>query len=191
MNDTKDTPDTNGRVNLSVFADERWFKDKSKSRFWLRIYTLLGVSKDEADIKLKNRIQELHYGIPVRIWYGYIGETEWPIWTQHLICGETAIPQIQLEQGRKKFPGSMSIVISMPFNVDGNQIAPDKITKALSVIPSIMAAHLGKNTLRDIIFDGSIAAHDGSFNKIGTITNIPKPSDGPHLLEPISKLLTA
>jgi hypothetical protein len=78
----------------------------------------------------------------------------------------------------------MCVSISMPFVVDGKQIGPGEVTKALSVIPSMMVAHLGKNTLRDIIFDGSIAAHDGSFNKVGTVTNIPKPSEGPNLLEP-------
>ena len=183
MSTDSEKMEPSGKVNLTAFADRSWFNDPAKSRFWLRIYTLLGVKRDEVSDKFANAIRSLHYELPIKIHYAYIGETEIPNWEQHLIGHEDGTPNILLKPGTKIFPGSTCVVISTPFVNDGVNVGPNKVTRALSVVPSLIAAHLGKNTLRDIIFNGSISAHDGQFSKIGTVTNIPKPFEGPTLYE--------
>ena len=179
MNDSNKKPEISGEVNLSVFADPAWYSKPEESKFWLRIYTLLGIKRDEISDKFENAVRDIHYLIPIRIRYGFIGEVEWPKWEQRLVGNDDGHPEILINQGTDKFPGSTCIFISMPFISDGKTIGPDNITYALSVIHSLLVSHLGKNTLRDIIFNGSVSAHDGQFSPLGTITNIPKPFDGP------------
>jgi len=178
-------PEISGEVNLSVFADPAWCSKPEESKFWLRIYTLLGIKRDEISDKFESAIRDIHYQLPIKIRYGYIGEAEWPKWEQRLVGGDDGAPQILVNQGTDKFPGSTCIYISLPFITDGKTVGPEYVTQVLCSIHALQVSHLGKNTLRDIIFDGSVSSHDGKFSPLGTITNIPKPFDGPTIQDPL------
>jgi len=166
--------------DLSQCADESWFNDSSTSSFWLRIYTLLGVKKSEIPSKFKTSIRDLYYGRPIRINYGYLNKIELPKWKNYVVGGEDPAPQVLLEQSIESFPGSTCIFIATPFKVDGVTVDPDQVTKVMSITSSIIAAHLGKNAIRDLVYNGSMSAHDSQFSKMGTLTNIPKPHEGPN-----------
>lgn len=181
MNESSKEPEICGKVNLSVFSDTSWFTKPDESKFWLRIYTLIGIKREEISDKFKNAVRNLHYHTPIKIKYGYIGDVDWPSWKQRIVAGDDGCPEILIDQSIDKFPGSTCIFISLPFITDGKTADSERVTNALSVVHSLFVSHIGKNALRDIIFDGSISALDGTFSPLGTVTNIPHPSEGPNI----------
>lgn len=180
MEDEEKLFEISSQKDLAKCADNSWFKDASTSQFWLRIYTLLGVKKSEIPDKFKTSIRDLYYGTPVRINYGYLDKIDLSKWKNYVVGSDDTAPHVLLEQSTEPFPGSTCIFISTPFKVDGVTVEPNKVTKALSITATIIAAHLGKNAIRDLIYDGSVSVLNSEFSKIGTLTNIPKPHEGPN-----------
>lgn len=168
-------------VNLSEFAEDEWFADRSKSTYWLRIYTSLGLTHKDFFPAIKDVYERIDRDPPVRMYFGQIDGLEVPIFRINMYVNEDGITAININSDNHKIDKSNHVWFATPYKIDGDPGNHVETNRYLNRIESLIVLHMGQNFLRDIVFDGEVNAYDGNFSVASQAIKMPQMPEGPFL----------
>lgn len=180
--DEQSVPDpVRKHINLAEFAPPGWFADRSKSSFWLRIYTILGIPHSELFSLVQGLPNTLAYEGEIQLTCGLMSGLLVPDFKVDLVASEDGHPSVRYEINQKALEDATYFFLARPYKIDGVPGVEFKTKEALDQLSAVIRGHLGLNFLRDIVFEGEVNATDGNFSVAGGILRMPQHAEGPYL----------
>lgn len=167
-------------INISEFADDTWFKDRTKSSFWLRIYSSLGIPHEDFGKRVSDALIRTERNPPLKIMFGQMEGLDVQNDRIFMYVHENGSHTISFYADKYKLVKTNYVWFVTPYQIDG---IPGKETDTklyLNKIESLLVLHIGSNFLRDIVIDAVIDASDGKMST-ASIIRMPQTCEGPFL----------
>jgi len=176
----------NGQVGLQSFVRPSWFTDTSKSSFWIRMYTSLGIKHAEFSGRLQELFDKFDWGKNILIAFGQMDGFEVPASDPVTYTNEKGVMTLEYKLRWIALPRANYVWMSTPYCIDGKQITVSNVFSVLDSISALLCMHLGRNFLHEIVFNGEVNASTGQYGTGSPVQRTPTPSDGPFLHKQLS-----
>ncbi|MFN0178966.1 MAG: hypothetical protein ACKVZ0_09200 [Gemmatimonadales bacterium] len=171
---------------LGGIAPAEWFTDRSTSSFWLRLYTILGIPRDEIVERVTAFIPEA-----ATTFIGFEGKAQFAVASLHGLkvpfshirpgADEWGRSLVRLELVDKEIPDGAYLMLTVPYRVDGAAGDEEMVRASLDRIVCLLVLHAGLNLARDLVFDGEVDAGTSQVTVASDIVSVPQPEEGPQL----------
>jgi hypothetical protein len=175
--------------NWADLVDKSCFQNLDESSFWLRIYYITGVSRDELFKKMRSFENVISLN-DKKISFHCVVVSEEAIRPKFKFLEESLGTDqagkliIECNLIEKELPVGSYVLLNTSYKIDG-QIDDGKefATKScLNEVESILALYLGNNFLYEIFFDGEMSLTDkGKYTIPSKPRALPQECDGPFL----------
>lgn len=172
--------------SLHEFIPTVWFKDPSDSSGWLRIYSSVGLGHNEFRKCLEavfTEIEQCPFGVsqPVSMSYGQLAgfETSELLWSY--LAEEDGLTQTTITLREGILPRGNYVVLVLPFRVDGHPGDRSVVQTAMDQSVAALIVHMGRNLLRDLVYEGEVNAAGLDRKPQLGIVPVPQAADGPFL----------
>jgi hypothetical protein len=154
---TVNTPDVATPTTFATLALDEWFEDRATESFWLRIVSAIGLPPADMQALVARKSLHLFAGGPLVIAYGKMNDFKLPVF--HFVV-------YAAEDGA-------AVMYSHGMSFDGESKA------TLDRASALVQLHIGRNVLRDIVFDGSVNGLTGRISVASRAIRTPDAADGP------------
>lgn len=161
-------------------APEEWFTDRSRSSFWLRIASCVAVPPAELERAALSCPLKYNRAQPVVVAFGRVEGAKLLSPFQVVFGNDDGMPTIFVKVDQVELPRIHAWLLATPYRVDGAYPLLDAPT-ILSRVAGLMAAHIGRNALFHVLFEGEVNAATGDLTTSGDAVRTPQSFDGPNL----------
>jgi hypothetical protein len=189
MGDSENQSFTGGLHHLCM---KNWFTDATTSSLWVRIYTALFMPRDHFTEVTQQFSQSLFSGGPflapndrIMIGFGTARDVKVPFAVHDMFADETGRLNLKFNVQDKVLVDTTYIFLSTPYRIDGTRRDEPQVRAFLDQVSGLIAIHTGLNFMREIVFDGEVAAADGRFSVPGKGIKMPQFAEGPFLNQAI------
>ena len=168
-----------GQSGLQAFTRSFWFADKSRSSFWIRIYTSLGIKHADFANRMRELFDKVDWGKNILVALGQMEGFKAPVSDSIVCANEEGMTNVIYMLRELALPKANYIWISTPYCIDGKKIEISDVISALDRISALLCVHLGRNVLHEMVFNGEVKADTGEYSTGSPVQRTPTASDGP------------
>jgi hypothetical protein len=168
------------RMQLRELAPDRWFKDRTVSTFWLRVYSCLFIPHSEFEKTILSALNNSGFNEIISFRFLIMNGMKIPKTDFTMTSEPDGMLRIETEYNQKELKNGTYVLILTPKNIDGIETAEHEVRKRLNTVAGILRAHTGHNFLRELQFEGEVFAGEDKFSSSSDGLKIPKESEGPH-----------
>jgi hypothetical protein len=177
----------NGQFGFQSFINSSWFTDKSKSSFWMRIYTSLGIKHVEFSSRMQELFHKFDWGKDILVAFGQMDGFKMPAADSIIYADENGATIIEYKLREVVLPKANYIWVSTPYCIDGKKIDISNVSSVLDSVSSLLCIYFGRNFLHEIVFNGEVNAGTGQYSAgCSPVQRSPTNSDGPFLTKGLS-----
>lgn len=166
---------------LSDFGDPSWFRDAAVSRMWLRFQSILCVAEKDAPTLFAEFPRHFDFDGPVKVGVGKVSDFKG--WRYHIVAHAAEDGSTTFSTGldQPDIPSALYMSFASPTIVDGGQAGEWQAKQRIAKAAGLIALCMGRNVLRDVVFDAEISADTGQPHVSSPVLEIPSPLHGPFL----------
>jgi hypothetical protein len=177
---------------IHEFVPADWFRNPSDSSGWIRIYSSLGLGHaafhEQMDAAF-SEVQDCPFGVdqPVGVSYGQLAGFETSQLSWFLAAEQDGGTRCDVTILNGKLPLGNYVVFVLPCRVDGVDGDVTVIRAAMDQSVAALIAHMGRNLLRDVVYEGEVNA--GGVHRKPRLpdVSIPQPSTAPTSIRSIGR----
>ena len=175
-------------LKIVDMVNKDWFTDLDSSSIWLRIYTMVRISRQEMTQKFNNPVFDLTIeNIPIRIAYlALYSSMNLPKIEECFPYGdiESGMLQVPVKLTDFKLPPSCYVFFICPFKINGIHGNENLIVSVLNQAESLFSCVAGNNLLRNLVYEEENALTEkGQSSYAGSPVGVPQVCDGPFVTE--------
>ena len=178
-----DERETEGRVltGLTKFAPDEWFTTREGASFWLRVYSTLFISHEAFFQASKQAVKDFTIDAPVHAEFVHFAKLKFPSFTWHTVTQPEGDSCITMVLGNASLPASIYYCLATPLPTPENPNNPELGRRVLDPMAALIVANVGRNFMRDLVFEAEVQADSGTFSNVTEAIAVPKPCEGPFL----------
>jgi hypothetical protein len=172
-------------TSLALLAPDDWFDNREGSAFLVRIVSPIGMRPADLEASLDLKNLRLAVGGRFALAFGHIDGFEMPRFHMQMYADEDGKTTIYTHLDKVSLKKSHAFFLAAPLRRDGVTTHEGEARAILDRATALLQLHLGRNLLRDIVFEGTVDAKTGAIGVASRGIRTPDAADGPILARPL------
>jgi hypothetical protein len=176
---TVNTPDVATPTTFATLALDEWFEDRATESFWLRIVSAIGLPPADMQALVARKSLHLFAGGPLVIAYGKMNDFKLPVFHFVVYAAEDGAAVMYSHLNELELPSMNVWFLATSLRTKDGMSFDGESKATLDRASALVQLHIGRNVLRDIVFDGSVNGLTGRISVASRAIRTPDAADGP------------
>jgi hypothetical protein len=187
-------PPLGSPTSFASLAPDSWFVDREAESFWMRIVTPIGLPPAGLQELALARRFDVFAGEKLALAFGTLDDFKLPVFHFVAYAANDGTTIVNTHVYEVPLPRLPVWFFATPLRKENGTTFGGEARATIDRASAIIQVHLGRNTFRDVVFDGEVGAKSGKISVGSLSIRTPDAADGParhpRLWEAIAELQT-
>jgi hypothetical protein len=171
---------------ITSLIPEDWFEDTAAASAWVRIYSVLFLTREEFS-QFGDSVTRLPHGDlrrqrdPLLVAFGHPRDIKALDFSWVRYAEETGRLRVEMKVEGRQLPDTNVMIIGTAYRGTEGQATEPEVKRRLDAVAALLCVHTGLNFMRDILWEGEVKLAASTEHTASPVMKMPQPQEGPFI----------